>query len=447
MGKLVVHTDEVRDYLKDMHEHYSEQEESIENHMKLLDEAMTLLAPADLTAVNYELEALKDKGNEFVGDRMPDVHDVLATTKPVNPYIEAISTINQFMSKNDLPTFNQTIRQIQPFNRTTETVDGISMEDVIQGAGEISGAYDLYRAFGMSDPVTGEKLGYDEWLVAVGWTILMITPARLLKGAGKVGSAAKGTMSTRAAKALQSQEKLSSLTDLSKVSLQAVNNQAKQMNKKQIERVEEMLDRYAYLLGPRQVPAMAGSGSFDGLYMYSSGRTGNLVSKNMDYVPSLDKVEVKFNRNPKHDPDEFARQLKNQEEGMNQLTVEDYLQNRERYLAEGRAIEGNAVQQAAREKELNKKIEELFEEGMSWEEAEKQAKQWIKSKAALHNPDQIAGGNPLNIGGIGDKGVNSSIGSQWKYRIDIVDERILDLTKNLTPEQMKNTYLDVSLIH
>src|SRR5690625_2944956 len=126
----------------------------------------------------------------------------------------------------------------------------------------------------MTDPVIGEKLGYDEWLVAVGWTILMITPARLLKGAGKVGSAAKGTMSTRAAKALQSQEKLSSISNLSKAtSLKSGNKQAKQMSKKQIERVEEMLDRYACLLGPRQVPAMAGSDSFDGLYMYSSGRT------------------------------------------------------------------------------------------------------------------------------------------------------------------------------
>src|SRR5690625_4032991 len=309
MGKLVVHTDEVRDYLKDMHEHYSEQEESIENHMKLLDEAMTLLAPADLTAVNYELEALKDKGNEFVGDRMPDVHDVLATTKPVNPYIEAISTINQFMSKNDLPTFNQTIRQIQPFNRTTETVDGISMEDVIQGAGEISGAYDLYRAFGMSDPVTGEKLGYDEWLVAVGWTILMITPARLLKGAGKVGSAAKGTMSTRAAKALQSQEKLSSLTDLSKVSLQAVNNQAKQMNKKQIERVEEMLDRYAHMFGPKHVPAMGGAGYrfADGNYMaFNVGETGagksvstisNARAQQRSAIESVESGEVALKTN------------------------------------------------------------------------------------------------------------------------------------------------------
>src|SRR5690625_602352 len=447
MGKLVVHTDEVRDYLKDMHEHYSEQEESIENHMKLLDEAMTLLAPADLTAVNYELEALKDKGNEFVGDRMPDVHDVLATTKPVNPYIEAISTINQFMSKNDLPTFNQTIRQIQPFNRTTETVDGISMEDVIQGAGEISGAYDLYRAFGMSDPVTGEKLGYDEWLVAVGWTILMITPARLLKGAGKGGSAAEGTMSTRAAKALQSQEKLSSLTGLSKAASLLSVNKAKQMSKKQIERVEEMLDRYAHMFGPKYVPAMGGGSSFDWLYMYSSGRTGNLVSKNMDNVPKLDKIEVKFNRNPKHDPDEFARQLKNQEEGMNQLTVEEYLQNRERYLAEGRAIEGNAAQRAMREKAYLEKIDELRDKGLTKREATTQADEWMKNNSALHDPDQIAGGNPLNITGMGDKRVNYSIGSQWKYRIDLVDEQIRNASKVMTKEEMRNTLLNVKLIY
>src|SRR5699024_11564307 len=101
----------------------------------------------------------------------------------------------------------------------------------------------------------------DEWLIAVGWTILMITPARLLKGAGKVGSAAKGTMSTRAAKALQSQEKLSSLTDLSKAAtLQSV-NKAKQMSKKQIEREEEMLDRHADMFGQNYVTAMGRDGS------------------------------------------------------------------------------------------------------------------------------------------------------------------------------------------
>src|SRR5699024_7052239 len=147
-----------------------------------------------------------------------------------------------------------------PFNRTTETVDGVSMQDVIQGAGEISGAYDLYRAFGMSDPVTGEKLGYDEWLIAVGWTILMITPARLLKGAGKVGSAAKGTMSTPAANAVQYYEKYLSLIDHFKAAALHFVNKAKQMSKKQFEQVVKMLDRYALMFGLSYVPAMGGDG-------------------------------------------------------------------------------------------------------------------------------------------------------------------------------------------
>ncbi|MEB9408028.1 polymorphic toxin type 15 domain-containing protein [Bacillus cereus] len=117
---------------------------------------------------------------------------------------------------------------------------------------------------------------------------------------------------------------------------------------------------------------------------------------------------------------------------MNELTVYEYQQNRKRFIDEGRAIEGNAAQQAAREKALSKKIEELFESGMSWEEAEGKAASWLKTQAALHNPDQIAGGNPLHIGGLGDKRINSSLGSQWRYRIDIVDEQIKELEKSLT---------------
>uniref|UniRef100_UPI0003637246 polymorphic toxin type 15 domain-containing protein n=1 Tax=Heyndrickxia acidiproducens TaxID=1121084 RepID=UPI0003637246 len=173
--------------------------------------------------------------------------------------------------------------------------------------------------------------------------------------------------------------------------------------------------------------------------------TGNV--KHLDNVSRIKEIEVKFNRNVKHDSGEFARQLKDQEKGMNELTVDEYLKNREKYIEQGRAIEGNAAQQATREKALNKKIEELFESGMSWEEAEIKANSWLKTQAALHNPDQIAGGNPLNIGGMGDKRINSSIGSQWKYRIDIVDEQIGELAKLMTPEQRKNTYLNVKLAH
>lgn len=37
----------------------------------------------------------------------------------------------------------------------------------------------------------------------------------------------------------------------------------------------------------------------------------------------------------------------------------------------------------------------------------------MKGKAALHNPDGVAGGKVDQITGMGDSKVNSSIGSQW----------------------------------
>ena len=48
----------------------------------------------------------------------------------------------------------------------------------------------------------------------------------------------------------------------------------------------------------------------------------------------------------------------------------------------------------------------------------------MDTQAAVHNPDQVAGGYASNVGGVGYKGVNSSIGSQWRYRIDDVDAQI-----------------------
>lgn len=80
---------------------------------------------------------------------------------------------------------------------------------------------------------------------------------------------------------------------------------------------------------------------------------------------------MNFNRNVKHDSEEFARQLKDQEKGMNELTVDEYLKNRERYIAQGRAIEGNAAQQAAREEAYVQKVNELQREGLTLSNAKK----------------------------------------------------------------------------
>ena len=42
----------------------------------------------------------------------------------------------------------------------------------------------------------------------------------------------------------------------------------------------------------------------------------------------------------------------------------------------------------------------------------------------MHDPDQIAGGNALNVTGMGNKRINSSIGSQWKTRADDVESQV-----------------------
>jgi len=91
------------------------------------------------------------------------------------------------------------------------------------------------------------------------------------------------------------------------------------------------------------------------------------------------------------------------------------------------------------------KIDEFMEEGFSFREAEEQALKWIKDKAALHDPDQIAGGNPLKITGMGDSRINSSIGSQWKSRIGNVDKEIRRVADTLSEEEKKLTYLNVRL--
>ncbi len=96
---------------------------------------------------------------------------------------------------------------------------------------------------------------------------------------------------------------------------------------------------------------------------------------------------------------------------------------------------------------MTKKVNELQKEGKSFSQAKREAKDWLDTQAALHNPDQIAGGNADAISGMGDKRINSSLGSQWKYHIDIVDAQIRELAEGLTPEQLKNVYLNVKLTH
>ena len=70
----------------------------------------------------------------------------------------------------------------------------------------------------------------------------------------------------------------------------------------------------------------------------------------------LPQMEVKFKRNPKHNSKEFNRQLENQEKGMNERTVDEFIKNRDRYLKEGRSKEGDKAQRSIRKKHLKMKL-------------------------------------------------------------------------------------------
>lgn len=134
-----------------------------------------------------------------------------------------------------------------------------------------------------------------------------------------------------------------------------------------------------------------------------------------------------FKKNAKGDLAEYERQLLEQEKGLNNLSVQEYLEGRARYQEMGRAGTGAAQEQAraAYSRELSAKFEKaLNKQGIFGEVAQQQAAAMAEERmgtlAALHNPDMIAGGKDV-VTMMGDRGVNSSIGAQWKDRVTDLD--------------------------
>ncbi|ENU93973.1 hypothetical protein F971_00411 [Acinetobacter vivianii] len=122
-------------------------------------------------------------------------------------------------------------------------------------------------------------------------------------------------------------------------------------------------------------------------------------------------------------------QLANQQKGLNEMSVEDYIQGRKAFDTEGRG--GGAPAEQARKKygaDLAEKYEKEYQQqNIGAREAKKLAKEKsgriMNEMAALHNPDQLVGGaNKVDTKAIGLKNVNSSIGSQWKTRVQALDE-------------------------
>ena len=139
---------------------------------------------------------------------------------------------------------------------------------------------------------------------------------------------------------------------------------------------------------------------------------------------------------------EFERQLKGQEDGLNRLTVDEYLENIANPVKRSRAAAAFA------RRNLRNKLQERFQndflQTMSPKEAKaeglKKAMETMSTLAGLHNPDLSAGGRDI-IADFGDKQVNSSIGAQWRKKIENLRSAAEKVPKYAQGQTMLNVKL------
>lgn len=167
-------------------------------------------------------------------------------------------------------------------------------------------------------------------------------------------------------------------------------------------------------------------------------------------VPRLSQkpIEIDMPYRDTMDKEAFLGQGYMQEDGLNSLTVDKFLNFYESRVKNGRAPEGTEMQQEYRYIAIEVTAADLMSEnpGMSYEVARNAAQNIFKNSAALHNPDQAAGGDPTNIHAIGSARANSALGALWGHgRARQLYEQVVELSKNMTAEEKKNTYLHVGI--
>ncbi|GGY55862.1 polymorphic toxin type 15 domain-containing protein [Pseudoduganella albidiflava] len=172
------------------------------------------------------------------------------------------------------------------------------------------------------------------------------------------------------------------------------------------------------------------------------GKTGKPLKK-------MKKVKVDPCFSPKKlDPSkakEFSEQLKRQEEALNRMTVKEYNDARAYFEKNKRSGTGKAQKDARKDYEgslISDLTEEYIEADVpnARDAAIKKAKELMKDIAALHEPDMIAGGQDV-VTSMGDRGVNSSIGSQWRNRVKSIDVE----TQKIPLDVQSTTKMNVKL--
>lgn len=159
-------------------------------------------------------------------------------------------------------------------------------------------------------------------------------------------------------------------------------------------------------------------------------------------------IDMPYRADAKYSKEEFIDQALYQEYGLNNLSVADFLRNYENRRKNGRSPEGSE-----RQKEYAEGLREdiKFEawqrnKNLTPEQLESIADYRMSGGAALHDPDQVAGGSPDGIHSYGSGKVNSALGSLWGHgRADRLYQQVLQRCEGRTMEQLESIYLNVRL--
>ena len=85
----------------------------------------------------------------------------------------------------------------------------------------------------------------------------------------------------------------------------------------------------------------------------SEGKHVSHTNYSRENIKRIEPISISFKRNINHDEKEFYRQLKDQEEGLNKLTVKEYMDNREKYIKMGEILKRNTIK---KKQEIRRKM-------------------------------------------------------------------------------------------
>ncbi|WP_340105894.1 polymorphic toxin type 15 domain-containing protein [Rhodohalobacter sp. 8-1] len=173
------------------------------------------------------------------------------------------------------------------------------------------------------------------------------------------------------------------------------------------------------------------------------GKKDGIYERIAPYTVKFNSPKEKYER---EFPGEYETQIAAQVAGLNQMKVSRWLKNRKAFIKRkatsrsGRDPESAKLQREFRREKKLEMIQDLMEENeeMLYSEAEEIVEERMSELAALHDPDQIAGGEASGITRLGAKNINSSIGAQWRYRIGGLTTHVKSEMKKV-PDKNKST--------